>query len=205
MEILDLEKKIDELFKEKGKRKFKQSIEMIIVLKDVDVKELRNKIQEVYVPNYIESKVIIFSEVKKIDGIEHYTPKDIEEISQSKRKSRKFARSFDFALSDQKLIPLIGKLLGKFLAVKGKMPKPITDEKSLPQIIERFKKSVRINLKQNQIQIKIGKEDIEKEKLIENIKSVLNQIVEKLPEGEKNIKKIYLKLTMSKPIKIYAH
>jgi len=205
MEILDLEKKIDELFKEKGKRKFKQSIEMIIVLKDVDVKELRNKIQEVYVPNYIESKVIIFSEVRKIDGIEHYTPKDIEEISQSKRKSRKFARSFDFALADQKLIPLIGKLLGKFLAVKGKMPKPITDEKSLPQIIERLKKSVRINLKQNQIQIKIGKEDIEKEKLIENIKSVLNQIVEKLPEGEKNIKKIYLKLTMSKPIKIYAH
>jgi large subunit ribosomal protein L1 len=205
MEILDLEKKIDELFKEKGKRKFKQSIEMIIVLKDVDVKELRNKIQEVYVPNYIESKVIIFSEVRKIDGIEHYTPKDIEEISQSKRKSRKFARSFDFALADQKLIPLIGKLLGKFLAVKGKMPKPITDEKSLPQIIERLKKSVRINLKQNQIQIKIGKEDIEKEKLIENIKSVLNQIVEKLPEGEKNIKKIYLKFTMSKPIKIYAH
>jgi len=205
MEILDLEKKIDELLKEVGKRRFKQSIEMIIVLKNVDVKELKNKIQEVYVPHCIESKVVIFSEIKKIEGIEHYTPKDIEEISQSKRKSRKFAKSFDFALADQKLIPLIGKLLGKFLAVRGKMPRPIIDEKSLPQIVERLKKSVKINLKQNQIQLKIGKEDMEKEKLIENIKGVLNQIIEKLPEGEKNIKKIYLKLTMSSPIKIYAH
>jgi large subunit ribosomal protein L1 len=205
MEILDLEKKIDELLKEREKRRFKQSIEMIIVLKNVDVKELKNKIQEVYVPHCIESKVVIFSEIKKIEGIEHYTPKDIEEISQSKRKSRKFAKSFDFALADQKLIPLIGKLLGKFLAVRGKMPRPIIDEKSLPQIVERLKKSVKINLKQNQIQLKIGKEDMEKEKLIENIKGVLNQIIEKLPEGEKNIKKIYLKLTMSSPIKIYAH
>jgi len=204
MEIENLEKKVEELLKERGKRKFKQTVELIVVLKDVDIKELKNKIQEIYVPNSIQSKVIIFSEIKKIEGIEHYTPKDIEEISKSKRVSRKFARSFDFALSDQKLIPLIGKLLGKFLAVKGKMPKPILDEKNLSETVERLKRSVRVNLKQNQIQLKIGKEDMEKEKLVENIRAVLNQIVENLPEGEKNIKKIYLKLTMSKPIKIYA-
>lgn len=194
--------KIKEL-KESKKRRFRQSIELIIVLKDVDIKELKNKIQEVYVPNGIESKVVIFSEVKKIDGIDHYTPKDIEKIGSSAREARKFARKFDFALAEQKLITLIGKVLGKYLAVRGKMPKPIVDEKILPQQIEKLKKSVRINLKQNQIQIKIGKEDLEEEKIIQNIKEVLNQIIEKLPEGEKNIKKIYVKLTMSKPVRIY--
>ncbi|MEM0480802.1 MAG: 50S ribosomal protein L1 [Candidatus Aenigmatarchaeota archaeon] len=194
--------KLEEL-KNSKPRKFKQSLELIIVLKDVDVKELKNKIQEVFVPYGINSKVIIFSETKKLDGIEHYTPKDIEKIASSAREARKFARKFDFALAEQKLLPLIGRLLGKYLAVRGKMPKPIIDEKSLAQQIEKLQKSVRINLKQNQIQLKIGKEDLEKDKVIQNIKEVLGQIIEKLPEGEKNIKKIYVKLTMSKPVKIY--
>ncbi|MEM5820225.1 MAG: hypothetical protein QW678_01045 [Candidatus Aenigmatarchaeota archaeon] len=198
-----LKNKIEEAIKTGKKRRFKQSLELIIVLKDVDVKELKNSISLITLPYFNDSKVVVFSEIKRSDiNAESISLKEIENISQNKRLAKKFARSFDFSLAETKLIPVIGKLLGKFLAPLGKMPIPITDEKKLNENIEKLKRSRRINLKQNQIQIKIGKEDMKLEELFENAKSVINQIVSNLPNGEKNIKKIYVKLTMSKPIRV---
>lgn len=198
-----LKNKIEEAIKTKEKRRFKQSLELIIVLKDVDIKEIKNNISIITLPYFNDSKVVVFSEIKRSDiNAESISLKEIENISQNKRLAKKFARSFDFSLAETKLIPIIGKLLGKFLAPLGKMPIPITDEKKLNENIEKLKKSRKINLKQNQIQIKIGKEDMKLEELFENAKSAINQIVSNLPNGEKNIKKIYVKLTMSKPIRV---
>ncbi|MEM0324550.1 MAG: hypothetical protein QXW35_01480 [Candidatus Aenigmatarchaeota archaeon] len=198
-----LKNKIEEALKTGKKRRFKQSLELIIVLKDVDVKELKNNISLITLPYFNDSKVVVFSEIKRSDiNAESISLKEIETISQNKRLAKKLARSFDFSLAETKLIPVIGKLLGKFLAPLGKMPIPITDEKKLNENIEKLKKSRKINLKQNQIQVKIGKEDMKLEELFENAKSVINQIVSVLPNGEKNIKKIYVKLTMSKPIRV---
>ncbi|MEM5831061.1 MAG: hypothetical protein QXO40_02570 [Candidatus Aenigmatarchaeota archaeon] len=198
-----LKNKIEEAIKTKEKRKFKQSLELIIVLKDVDIKEIKNNISIITLPYFNDSKVVVFSEIKRSDiNAESISLKEIETVSQNKRLAKKFARSFDFSLAETKLIPIIGKLLGKFLAPLGKMPIPITDEKKLNENIEKLKKSRKINLKQNQIQIKIGKEDMKLEELFENAKSAMNQVVSNLPNGEKNIKKIYVKLTMSKPIRV---
>lgn len=198
-----LKNKIEEAIKTKEKRKFKQSLELIIVLKDVDIKEIKNNISIITLPYFNDSKVVVFSEIKRSDiNAESISLKEIETVSQNKRLAKKFARSFDFSLAETKLIPIIGKLLGKFLAPLGKMPIPITDEKKLNENIEKLKRSRKINLKQNQIQIKIGKEDMKLEELFENAKSAMNQVVSNLPNGEKNIKKIYVKLTMSKPIRV---
>lgn len=198
-----LKNKIEEAIKTKEKRRFKQSLELIIVLKDVDIKEIKNNISIITLPYFNDSKVVVFSEIKRNDiNAESISLKEIETVSQNKRIAKKLARSFDFSLAETKLIPIIGKLLGKFLAPLGKMPIPITDEKKLNENIEKLKRSRRINLKQNQIQIKIGKEDMKLEELFENAKSAINQIVSNLPNGEKNIKKIYVKLTMSKPIRV---
>lgn len=203
MDIELLKNKLEEAIKKREKRNFKQSVELIIVLRDVDIKNLKNSLSLVTLPYLNESKVVVFSEVKK-EGInaENITLREVENISQHKRFAKKFARKFDFSLSETKLIPQIGKLLGKFLAPLGKMPIPITDEKKLNEQIDKLRKSRRINLKQNQIQIKIGKEDMKIEELYENAKSAINQIVSVLPNGEKNIRKMYIKLTMSKPIRV---
>jgi len=203
MDFEVLKQKIEEAIKNKEKRRFKQSVELIVVLKDVDVKELKKLLSYITMPYYNFSKVVVFSEIKKdFENAKCVTLREVEEISQSKRLSKKFVRSFDFSLAEPKLIPTIGKLLGKFLAPLGKMPFPITDEKKLNETINNLIKSFKVNLKQNQIQIKIGKEDMKIEEIFENAKSAINQIIQVLPNGEKNIKKIYVKLTMSKPIKV---
>lgn len=207
MVIMDFEvlkTKIEEAIKNKERRNFKQSVELIVVLKNVEIKELKNKIQNVMLSHYNNSRVVLFSEIRRDDikDVKNITLKDIENISKSKRESKKFARSFDFALAETKLLTTIGKVLGRFLAPLGKMPMPITDEKRLNDTIEKLRKSIRVNLKQNQIQLKIGKEDMKIDEIFENAKEALNQIMSVLPEGDRNIKKIYVKLTMSKPIRV---
>lgn len=205
MNLDNLKNKLEEAKKISKKRKFNQSIELIVVLKDVNLSEIKSSLQTILLPFYKDSKIVVFSEIKRsgIDpDVNNITLKDIETISQNKRQAKKIARSFDFSLAETKLIPIIGKLLGRFLAPLGKMPIPITDEKRLNEIIERLKKSIKLNLKQNQIQMKIGKENMKTEEIVENIKSALDQIISVLPNGERNIKKIYIKLSMGKPVKI---
>jgi len=189
--------------KEKSKkRKFIQTVELIVVFSQkVDTKDLKSKLQYITLPYYENSKVIVIREVAKKEN--EISIKEIEEMAKSKRLPRKFANSYDFALAEQKLLPIIGKLIGKYLAVRGKMPIAIKDEKKVEEEIEKLKKSVKINIKQNQIQLKVGKENLENEKLAKNILSAIEQIISQLPRKERDIKKIMIKLTMSKPVKLY--
>ena len=51
------------------------------------------------------------------------------------------------------------------------------------------------------VSCKIGDESMEDADLAINANAVLNAIEKKLPNGEKNIKKIMIKTTMGKPVK----
>jgi len=98
-------------------------------------------------------------------------------------------------------MPLIGRFLGKFLAPRGKMP--IIIRENLKALIERYKKCIRINLKMSPIiQCAVGTEQMKDEEIAENVLAVINFLKERLPKGENNIGKIYLKLTMGKPIEV---
>jgi large subunit ribosomal protein L1 len=98
-------------------------------------------------------------------------------------------------------MPTIGKVLGQFIGPKGKLPKIITgDVKSL---VENYKKSVRIRIKDAPVvQCSVGKENMGDEKIVENIETVLKALETKLPKGKNNFKEMFVKLTMSKPVKV---
>ncbi len=193
--------KLKELRKINKKRNFEQTLELIVTLnKKVDVKELKSKLSYITLPHYNDSKVIVIREIEKKEN--EISIKKIEEIAKSKRDARKFAKNFDFALAEVKLLPLIGKLVGKYWAVRGKMPIAIKDEKNLETEIEKLKKSVKLNIKQNQVQMKVGYENQNDNELAENILHAFKTIVENLPRKEIDVKKVVIKFTMSKPIKI---
>ncbi|MHA1193497.1 MAG: hypothetical protein ACTSP9_14625, partial [Promethearchaeota archaeon] len=56
--------------------------------------------------------------------------------------------------------------------------------------------------KQPIVQVKIGKKSMEQEKLFENLKTVVNYIADQMPHKYNNIKSMYLKTTMGRPVKI---
>jgi len=195
---------IKELRQTSKKRNFVQTFDLIINLKEIDIKKPENKFSEdIILPNGRgkEASVVIFSDTIKNSNLNILTTDDINSLAKNKRAIKKLVKKTDFFLAEPKLMPLIGKVFGVYLAPRGKMPKILTGDAQ--KTVENYKKSVRIFIKNAPvIQCMVGNENMADEKIAENIETVLKFLETKLPKGKKNIKEILLKLTMSKPVKI---
>ncbi|MFP3189959.1 MAG: 50S ribosomal protein L1 [Thermoproteota archaeon] len=193
------------------KRKFTQSYELIINLSDVDVKKIANKFNLILkLPNKISKdiKVCVFAEkdIAKLaeeasaDLIMRRT--DLEKLQGNKRELKKIAKKFNFFLSQPDLMPLVGKLLGPYLGSRGKLPQVIYPNSDVAGIIKDLKQSVKIRVKnQPTISCIIGKENDGIEKVAENALYIINE-VQKILAGEGRIKSVYIKKTMSDPVRI---
>lgn len=202
MTILD---QIKELKKKSKKRNFVQKYDLIVNLKELDLKKDENKIDEILVlPKDIGKKpsVVLFSDsVKDIEGCQVIKGSKIEDLSKDKKSLKKLISQTDFFLSEPKLMPIVGKHLGKFLAPINQMPKPVVGD--LKKVVSNYKKGIKIQVKKQPIiHTVVGSEDMKEEDITENIKAVVDFIKLKVPKGKNNIDTIYLKLTMSHPIKL---
>ena len=196
--------KVKELKEKSKKRKFSQTFDLIVSLKEFDIKKPENKFTEdVVLPNGRgkEASVVIFSDSTKDTDLKIYTNDMIQSLAKNKRAAKNLVKQTDFFLAEAKLMPVVGRILGAFVGPKGKMPKLVTgDVKSL---VKNYKKSVRVRVKDSPvIQCLIGKEDMKDEEIVENIETVLKFLETKLPKGKNNIDKVSLKLTMGNPINL---
>jgi large subunit ribosomal protein L1 len=198
---------IKELREKTEKKKFSQSFDLIISLKEFDLKKAENKFSEdVVLPHGKgrESSVVIFADNVKDPGTDVFTTEQVNELAKNKRKAKKLVSETDFFLAEAKLMPVVGKVLGQFVGPRGKLPKIITGD--VKALVKNYKKSVRIRIKDSPvIQTIIGKEDMKDEELAENAEAVLKFLEIRLPKGKSNIGKIMMKLTMGKPIKADAY
>jgi large subunit ribosomal protein L1 len=210
LSLEDISEAITKL-KNEDKKNFIQTFDLIIHIEGLDVKKEGGKINKVVMlPNKSnkEKKVCVIGELTiaekaKEAGADLILRKvDIEKLQGNKRELKKIARKYDFFLVQPDLMPLVGKLLGPYLGSRGKLPEIIPPNVDVKSIISRLKQSVRLRVKnQPVISCGIGTEDMPTEKLSENALAVINE-VEKLIEGKGRIKSIYLKKTMSYPIRL---
>jgi len=194
---------IKELREKSKKRKFSQTFDLIISLKELDLKKPENKFTEDVVLPFgrgKEAEVVLFSD--NVSGVDcnTMTTEDINKLAKNKRIAKKLVSQADFFLAEAKLMPVVGKVLGQFVGPRGKMPKIISGD--IKSVVKNYKKSIRIRVKDSPvIQCLVGKEDMKDEEISENIGAVLNFLETKLPKGKHNIGKVLLKTTMSKPVK----
>ena len=191
-------------------RKFKQSVELIMVFKDIDVKkgfainemvQLPKKLSQpasvcVVASGDLGLKAKSANADRVIDGTE------INQVGANKRASRKLINGYDFFLSDTQLMATVGKTLGQFMGPRGKMPTPVPFNAPIDSILERFRSSIRVKLRNSlSLACKIGDESMNDDDLVANAHAVINMVEKKLPSGDKNIKKIMIKTTMGKIVK----
>ena len=195
---------IKELREKSTKRNFSQTFDIIISLKELDLKKAGNKFSEdVFLPKGRgrPAKIVVFSDTIKNVDCDVMGGQDIQDVSKDKRKAKKLVSQTEFFLSEAPLMPVVGKFLGQFLAPRGKMPKLI--EGNAAALVKNLKSSVKVKIKDSPvIQCMVGKEDMKDEDVADNVQAVLNFLETKLPMGKHNIREVLLKLTMSKPIKV---
>lgn len=207
------EAKLAEMIKEakagSKQRKFKQSVEMIIVFKDIDVKKGFALNEIVQLPKTSSPATVCImatgdmgqkAKEAKADAV--LGSEELDKFAANKRASRKFINKYDFFLADTQIMPAVGKVLGQLLGPRGKMPTPVPFNASIESFLQRFRSSIKVRARSTlAMSCKIGDESMENTDLSINAYAVLSAVEKKLPSGEKNLKRIIIKTTMGKPIK----
>ena len=200
-----LEQALEEL-KQSKKRKFNQTVDLIVNLQKIDLKKVNINVFAGLPHKIKEKKIAGFLEVKN-DEIDTITPEEFKKYS-NKKNLKKLIKTYDFFIAQASLMPKIATTFGRALGPAGKMPSPqlgiITnaDNKTVSELKNKINASIKIKIKEASIKVPIGKQDMKNENLIENILSTYNTVIKNLPRDKENIKNLEIKFTMSKPIKI---
>ncbi len=190
-------------------RRFKQSIDLIIALRDVDLRSPEARIREiVYLPHKPpkEPRICVVADgdmaVKAREvGVEVFTRQDLQQLRGNRKAAKKIAKRCDWVLVRADLMGLAGATLGPALGPRGKAPTPVPPNANIAEVIERFKRAVWVRLRnQPQIMCRVGTEDMKPEEIAENIKAVLQVVESKL--GRQKIKRVYVKKTMGIPVQV---
>jgi large subunit ribosomal protein L1 len=180
------------------KRKFKQSIDLTVNLKDVDPSKPESKINlEVPLPKLVPKPVKICALVygdtavrAKEGGVDKVVEREeIESLGADKKKARKLASQFDFFIARSDMMSLIGKNLGPVLGPRGKMPTPVSPTANLAPVIERLKRVVKLKVgRVPSLHMRVGTETMKDEDITENVQAVLDALIGKLERGDRNIR-----------------
>ena len=203
---MELKEALEVLRKENKKRKFSQTVDLIVNLKGIDVrKDNINAI--VTIPHKIKDKRVCGFLTKKNELVKTITKPEFDKFK-DKKALKQLVDEFDFFIAHASLMPSVATTFGKALGPAGKMPSPqlgiITQEtpEVIKLLVDKISKSVKIRAKEPSIKISVGKEDMKDEDIIENIRVMYAGIVNALPTKKENVKKVLLKLTMSKPAEV---
>ena len=192
-------------------RKFKQSVDVVINLKNIDMNDAKNRIEdEVMLPHGrgIEAKLALFASgdlaLKSKTHVDLLIkPEEIEELAKDKKKFKKIADEYDFFIAEAPLMPTIGKTLGIILGPRGKMPKPVPPTIDITNIAKSLRKTVKVRSKTTKtIHAIVGREEMNAEHIADNIDAILKRLEGKLERGKLNIGSVYVKTSMGPPMRI---
>ncbi len=193
------------------KRKFSQTIDVTVKLRDLDVKKQDQKVDTfVTVPHPLGKDVQICALVdgqlqEKAKKVFPYVihKDEFPAWAKEKAKQKHLAKKCSFFIAQVEVMPKVAQTFGKTLGPRGKMPSPkagcvvpgaIPDLTPLKSKLER---TVKIKTyTELAVKFSIGKEDLDPKHLAENLEAVHKALVAALPSQENNIKSISLKYTM---------
>ena len=206
----ELSKMIKEAKTGDKERKFRQTVEMYVILKDIDVKKGFAMNETIQLPKKLSTPTTVCVmaggdmgiKAKSANADRVLNGDEISTIAANKREARKFINNYDFFLADTQLMTTVGKVLGQLLGPRGKMPIPVPFNAPIESFLDRFRSSIRVKVKNSlSMSCKIGDESMDDNDLAANAHAILNAIEKKLPSGDRNIRRVMVKTSMGKPVK----
>ena len=195
-----------------GEKKFNQTVELILDIKEIDMKSPEGRIQQVIELPHVTSKpnkilivasgeLALKAKQAKADRVIERT--ELEGLAGKKKELRNFANNFDVFLSEARLMPSVGRIFGPVLGPRGKLPVAVPPNDDIASLITKHHKTVVVRMRnQPIIQCLVGTEDMKEEEVVDNIQVVLRVLEGKLKRGLKNVKFAFIKTSMGKPVKI---
>lgn len=215
MEKAKIKEAITALRTEEHKRKFSQTVDLVVNLQGLDMKKPEHQLDfYITLPHNRGRKIKVCALIgPELAGEAASCDKavmenEFETYGKDKKTVKKLADEYDYFIAQANIMPKIATAFGKIFGPKRKMPNPkagcvVPPKTVLKPLVDKLQTLARIYAKEKPIvQCVVGIESMKDEDLIENAAAILDQIIHHLPGEANNIKNAYLKLTMSKPIKV---
>ena len=194
-----------------NKKNFKQTIDLVINLKNIDLTVPKNRIdEEIILPKGRgkEAKIGLFASgelalnAKKIVDL-LIKPEEIDDLADDKKQVKNIADTHDFFLAEAPLMPTIGKTLGTVLGPRGKMPKPVPPGGNISDTVNNLRNTVKIRSKTNTtFHTIVGGEEMSSDDIAANVQAIIKRLEGLLERGRLNIRSIHIKTTMGPSEKI---
>ncbi len=210
MERKKLTEAINKALEDKGKKKFAQSLELIINTRGVDFSKSENRVNiDILLPKgkggkELKAAVIaedaVGDQAKKGGAELVIAPGELPSYADPK-KLKDLAENY-FLLAQPNLMGQVAKSLGQYLGKRGKLPRPIIG--NVKDLINNSKNSIRVATKGKYLpvlQAFVGTEKMSAEDLTDNAEAVYDAVKNKIG-GEGNVRSVYVKLTMGRPVKV---
>ena len=200
--------------KETKQRKFSQSFDLIINLRNLDLKKSQNQVDDFVELHYPKGKKIkvcalvgseLESEAKKVCD---KTIREDEFNKLDKKTVKKIGSEYDYFIAQANIMPKVAASFGRVLGPQGKMPNPkagcvVPPKANLKPLYDKLQKFIKLTTKKGgSVKSLIGNEAMKDEEIADNILVAYQHFIHILPQGENNIKNVLVKLTMGKPCKV---
>lgn len=197
------------------KCKFKQSVDIIINLKGINVKKQESQIDQYAILPHSKAKklricALVGSELgesaKVFDMV--ITLNDFKKYQNDPNLINELTKKFDIFVAQADIMGPVATTFGRTLGPKGLMPNPkagcvIPPGADLNSISKKLQRTVRLQAKKEPIiKASVGSEEMSDENLAENILSVYNSLIHSLAQEEGSVKNVLLKTTMGSVIGI---
>ncbi|MCL4332755.1 MAG: 50S ribosomal protein L1 [Candidatus Thermoplasmatota archaeon] len=192
---------VAEARKQSPERKFLETVELAINLREIDLSDPKNRVnEEIILPKGRgkEVRIAVFgsdelkSKVKNVADFV-YGPEDLSKI----------AENIDFFVAESTLMASIGKSLGQVLGPRGKIPKPIPPGQDPTNMLSALRRTVRARSRDKRtFHVPIGTKAMSDDDLAENANAVLKRVIGKFEKGLTNIDGVFVKTSMGKAVRM---
>lgn len=193
-------------------RKFVETVELQIALKDYDPQKDKRFVGSVRLPNVPRPKlkICIIADAKHAEEVaKNNIDVDVTDLEALKKfnKDKKlvkgWAKKYALLLASDTVLKKVPVVVGPILNRINRFPQVVSHNTPLAQTVEDVRASVKFQLKKvTCMACAVGRVDMSDEELRTNIMMALNFLASLLKKGWHNLKSVFIKTTMGKPIKI---
>merc|ERR1711907_186553 len=198
-------------YSQEKKRKFVETIELQIVLKNYDTQKDKRFAGSIKLPNLPRPRMscCILGDAKHVEaaksaGIPCMDVEALKDLNKDKKKVKKLANKYNFFLASATIMKQIPRLLGPTMHKLGKFPTLIERTEDMQDKINGIKSTVKFQLKKVlTLGVACAHVDMTDQQIYANIQITVNFLISLLKKNWQNIKTLHVKSTMGKPARIY--
>ena len=208
-----IEEAVSRALSEAPERNFRETVDLAINLRDLDLADPNNRVDEsIVLPSGTgqDTRIVVFAEgetaIRAADvADEVFDSDDLEDLGDDDNAAKDLADETEFFIAEANMMQDIGRYLGTVLGPRGKMPTPLQPDDDVVETVNRMKNTVQVRSGERRtFHTRVGSEDMTADQIADNIDVILRRLFTDLEKGPQNIDSVYVKTTMGPSVEVPA-